>query len=110
MRAGRLNQRVTIQQLAGSPPQDAGGAPTQDWADLVTVFASVEPLRGREFIAAQGVNSEVTGQIRMRYYPGVTSAMRAKMGTRIYEIIAVVNVDERNAELILYVKEGPTSG
>lgn len=113
MRAGTLRHRVTIQQsVAGSPQQDAGGTPDETWTDYLTTWAEVAPLRGRELLAAQQVSSEVTGTIRMRKLPGytVTSAMRAVFGARLYDILAVVNVDERNREIVLSVREGPNNG
>lgn len=113
LRAGSLRHRVTIQTLdAESPSQDAGGAPNDTWSDVKTVWAAVEPLRGRELLAAQQVASEVTGTIRMRYEAGqgVTAKHRCKFGTRYYDILAVVNPTERNKELLLYVREGPNNG
>ena len=112
MRSGPLRHRVTIQQLvAGSPQQNAGGEMDETWADVATVNASVEPLRGRELIAAQTTNSEVTGTIRMRYRAGITPKMRCVLdSTRYYDILGVVNTMERNRELLLSVREGPNNG
>ena len=111
MRAGRLRHRVTIQQLvAASPSQDAGGAPDESWADLVTVWGEVAPLKGRELIAAQQVSSEVTGTITIRYRSGITARMRAVYGSRNYDLLGVVNTFERNRELILYTREGVSVG
>lgn len=111
LRAGVLNKRVTIQQLvAGSPQQNSGGETDEDWADVATVYAAIEPLRGRELIAAQSTASEVTGQIRIRYRSGVTPKMRCVFGTRYYDILAVVDGREMNEEMVLYVREGPNNG
>ena len=111
MQAGKLRHRVTIQQLvAGSPQQNAGGEPDTTWTDVATVYASVEPLRGRELFAAQAVNSEVSGQIRMRYRAGISPDMRIVYAGRHYDILALVNPLERNIELLAYVREGPNNG
>jgi SPP1 family predicted phage head-tail adaptor len=113
MQAGKLRHRVTIQRLsAGSPGQDAGGTPDDGWGALFTCWAEVMPLRGRELVAAQQVHPEVTGTIRIRYradYP-LTSKDRAVYDSRIYDILAAINVEERNREVLLYVKEGPNAG
>ena len=72
MKAGRLRQRVTLQSMSGGV--DAIGQPLPaEWADVFTTWASVEPLQGREFIAASAVSSEITARVRMRYRPGVTT-------------------------------------
>jgi SPP1 family predicted phage head-tail adaptor len=112
MRLGPLRYMITIQQLvAGSPQQNNIGEPDETWTDVATVNASVEPLRGRELIAAQTTNSEVTGTIRMRYRSGITPKMRCVLdGTRYFDILAVVNTMERDRELLLSVREGPNNG
>lgn len=111
MRAGTLRHRVAIEQLvANSPTQNAGGEMDETWTNVATVWGAVEPLRGRELFAAQQVASEVTGTIRIRYLAGVTPKMRCVFGTRNYDILSAVNPDERNRELILYVRDGPNAG
>ena len=111
MRAGLLRHRVTIQQLlAGSPQQNAGGEPEEAWTDVTTRYASVEPLKGRELLAAQQINSEVSVTIRMRHLASVTPKMRAVYAGRNYDILSVVNPEERSRETILYVREGPNNG
>lgn len=108
MRAGRLNKRITIQ--TRTDPQDAGGAGIPTWTDLATVWASIEPLKGRELIAADAANSEVSGNIRIRYRAGVSASSRVKYGARYYDVLAVINTDERGRELLLQVREGPNDG
>ena len=79
MKSGDLDQRVTIQALSGGV--DAIGQPLPDsWADVVTVWAAVEPLTGREYLAAGAMVSAVEARIRIRYRPGVTPAMRVLHG------------------------------
>jgi SPP1 family predicted phage head-tail adaptor len=73
--------------------------------EFATAWASIEPLNGREFFAAQQVNAEVTARIRLRYLPGVTRQMQVKFGSRTFAIESVINVEERNRELQLMVKE-----
>lgn len=111
MRAGKLRHRLAIQALVpGSPAQNSSGEPDETWTTLATVWAAIEPLKGREFLAAQQVSSEVTGKITIRYYAGVTAKYRFLYGARIYDIVAPVNVDERNVEMQFYVREGPNNG
>lgn len=106
--AGDLDKRVTLQRLtANSPDRDQGGATDESWTDLATVWAKMMPLRGREYLAAQEINTEVTGAIQIRYRSDLSlnSANRVKYGTRYYDILAIVDPLERHEELILYVKE-----
>jgi len=102
---------VTLQQrAAGSPQQHASGEPDDAWTDVVTVWAAVEPLAGRELFAAQQHHSEVTGRIRLRYREGVTAAMRFVFEARIYNIVAQIDGEERHRELSFYVAEGVNDG
>ena len=111
MRSGRLDKRVTIQQLVtGSPTQNAGGEQEDVWTTVHTVWASVRPLRGRELFAAQQINSEISSTVQIRYRAGITSKMRLSYDGRLFDILAVVNPDERNEQLVLSVREGINDG
>ena len=102
MRAGRLRHQVRIQ----TPTKDTSpGAGDITWSDYATVWAAVEPLRGNEFFTAQQVNAEVTGRVVIRYLSGITPEVRVLFGTRTFEILSVIDVDERHEELQLMVKE-----
>lgn len=111
MRAGKLRHRVTIQQRsAASPTNHASGEKDASWGTYLTVWASVEPLTGRELFAAQQVNSEVNVRIRMRYREGITHRMRVSFQGRIYDIVAVIDREERHVELELLCTEGASNG
>lgn len=112
MRAGRLRHQVTIQQLvAGSPGQQLNGEPDESWtAYLTDVWASIEPLRGRELFAAQEHHSEITTRIELRYRPGVTAKMRVLHGSTVYNILAVLDPEQRHIKLQLLCSDGLNNG
>lgn len=111
MRAGRLRHRITIQQyVTGSPQQKATGEPDGAWSTYATVWASVEPVSGREPFLAQAHLAEVTTKIGLRYRSGITSAMRVSFDSRIFDIKAILNWEERNIELQLLCTEGVNQG
>ena len=103
MRAGELRNKVVIQQVTET--QGTDGYPSQSWSIFATVWAAIEPLQGRELNAVQQIYAEVTGKIRTRYLAGVTPKMRALFGSRVFDILGAINVEERNRELIIYTKE-----
>lgn len=105
MRAGALRHLVTIQSVTDTPSASSRGGLTATWADVADVRASIEPLTGRERFAAQVVDAEVSHRIRMRHRAGVVPKMRVKFGTRLFDIRAVLNVEERNRELELLATE-----
>jgi len=103
---GRLRQKITIQYRADG--QDATGAPNGAWTELASVFAAIEPISGREWLASGVVNADITNKITIRYGSEVaaaTPAHRVLFGTRIFNIVAIRNIDEANRWLELVVKE-----
>lgn len=99
MNAGKLRHRVTIQ----SPVevQSGTGDPVVTWQDVATVWAMVEPLRGREYLAAKQTVSEIEVRVVIRYMAGITAKMKIVHGTDEYLIETAINVLERNRELQL---------
>ncbi len=108
IRAGALRHRVTIQRKTATV--DTHGGPIETWETVCSISASIEPLQGREFIAAQAVNAEITGKIRIRYRSDITASMRVLFGAKIYNILSVINPAELNRELVLMVSEGLNEG
>lgn len=108
--AGSLDDRITIQRLtAASPDVTGSGMPDESWQTWATVYASVEPLNGRELFAAQEHHAEVTTRIRMRYREGVTAKMRVSLDGEIYEIKAVLPF-RRDGRMELLCTSGVTEG
>jgi SPP1 family predicted phage head-tail adaptor len=106
MIAERLNKRITIKQQPTT--QDNYGETITDvnlWPTFLTVWASVEPINGKEFFAAEQVNASVSTRIRIRYLTGVKPAMAVLYGTRIYNIISVIDYQEQHKEMQLMCEE-----
>jgi SPP1 family predicted phage head-tail adaptor len=109
MRAGRLRHRVRLQRSTQAP--DAVNDPVLTWSDLATVWAQVEPLAGREFFAAQQVQTAVSHRITLRYRAGITPKDRvawldpATRAWRYFDINAVLDRDEKHRQLDLMVTE-----
>lgn len=103
MKIGKLRHRVTLQEYISS--KDSFGAEVENWSDMATVWASVEPLSGREYFAAQQVNAEISTKITIRYRAGIKPIMHVLCKGRIFGILSVLNTEEKNTELILMCKE-----
>lgn len=102
MKAGDLDQRVTVERFTST--QDELGQPIESWAPLFTCWAAVEPLTGREYLAAQAAVSEVTARIRMRFRPWMTAQDRVIHNGTIYGIESLVDVRSGHRELVLMCK------
>jgi len=103
MRSGRLRHRMWLKEPTHT--SDGMGANTTTWGTVEVFWGSVEPLRGREWIASGLENSEVSGKIVRRYKSGITPDMIVAFGSRTFQIVSVINVDERNIEQQLMVTE-----
>lgn len=111
MRAGKLRHRITIQQLvAGSPDTLPTGEPDVSWAEYLTVYASIDPVTGREPFLSQQKIGETSHKVRIRYRSGIVPKMRVLYGSRVFDILAVLNWEEKNAELLLLCSEGLNEG
>lgn len=85
--------------------QDDYGEEEITWTDWATVWAAVEPLRGREFMEAKQVQAEVTHRMRMRYRDGISPEKRVSFDGRTFDILAVIHVAEREREVQLMCRE-----
>lgn len=117
MQAGTLRKVITLQ--ARSTMQDALGQQLQTWADVATVRADIQPLSGRELLAAQAIRTEVSHRISLRYSslladPLKVAAMRVvyvNSGvTRYFNVAAAMNLDERNKQVDMMAYEGLNDG
>ena len=108
LNAGELDQRVTLQQRAAGV--DALGQDSATWADVATVWAKAEPLRGREFFAAGQAHSEVSVRFRIRYRTGVLPTMRALWRGVPHDVVAVLEPHGDKVSLELMCSTGARDG
>jgi len=62
-------------------------------------------MSGRDFLDVHQTESETTATITCCYIAGVKSYMRIKFESRYYEIIHIINPEERCRELQFLVRE-----
>ncbi len=103
-RACDLRHTVTIQQE--SRVADGGGGYALTWTKVADARAAIEPLTGGERLRAMQLEDKVSHRVTIRYRGDVTAGMRLKFGTRLFNIRAVINPDERNCWLELMCDEG----
>lgn len=103
LHAGIFRHRITI--LEKTVTRDGYGAEIVTWTTQGTYWASVEPIRGREFVEMKQAQAEVSHRIRMRVATGIKPEMRVSFDGREFEIDSVINVRERDRELQLMCRE-----
>lgn len=96
MLAYRLRHRVAIQEQVETQNSNTG-AMSISWenvmlnsdTELSSVPAEVLTGAGREFIQAGSVQGEITARINLRWFPGLTQAMRILWDGNVYNIKSI---------------------
>lgn len=105
MNPGDLNRRVTIRRMDQVP--DGGGGYTEEPVEVATVWAKVEPLRGREQILAMQTGMQRPHRFTIRYRDGITGAKDLLYGGARFDIQSVVDTDAAHRELVILAEEVP---
>lgn len=103
MNAGAMRCYCELQ--APTETRDASGGVTKTWDLAARVWAAIEGTAGREFVKGLRILPEASHIARVRYTDAATTARRLAWRGRVFNIVAVNDVDERRAELVLQVKE-----
>lgn len=102
--AGRRWSVLQIQ--SRSHTQDNFGQPVDTWAPVCTIQGRVRAPTAVEKFSAGQLTSQVTHAIDAWWTAaGVAAGMRAVYGTRIFSIQSVVNVEEKNKEIVIMCLE-----
>ena len=70
-----------------------------------SVAAFVSPMSGREYEESQKLRAETTYKISTRYFPNISPIHRILYNNREFEIVSVLDLNERHEELQLIVAE-----
>jgi SPP1 family predicted phage head-tail adaptor len=88
-----LRQRLTLEALERT--SDEGGGFTETWIEVATLSAALRPIGGGERVETGRLAGTITHEVVLRYRQGVVPAMRFRKATRIFHILAVIDVEER---------------
>ena len=104
MKARYLNKKITIQKL-GDTVDDFGGVVEGAYQDLATVWASINPITGKEAFLSNTDFATVSHKIRIRYLAGVNASMRIVWNDRVFKIKYFINYQEANREVEFLCEE-----
>ena len=99
-----LRQQITLQTPAATV--DSFGQHTRTWTTFATVWADIAPVGARELQAGDAANLQVTHRITIRWLSDLTSDKRVLFGSRVFQIVGIRNIEERNEYLELLALEG----
>lgn len=114
MQAGKLRHRCIIERPTQQQDPNTGEM-IKGWEEVAKAWMGIEPLSVRGFIAANAAQSEVKGQLVMRFNAGermgIDSTMRVRKGRYVYNIEGVLP-DKRSGReyLTLPYSEGLNDG
>ena len=91
---GRLRRRLTLEAASRTP--DGGGGAAESWTAIAQAWVDIRSKSGDETVHADARSGHVSHEITLRYRSGVVPAMRFVSGTRRFDILAVIDIDERH--------------
>jgi SPP1 family predicted phage head-tail adaptor len=108
--AGKLRHRIEIQRPVHSQNPETG-ADSVTWSTVpgcASVPAAINPLSGREFMAAQAQQSEIVARIVIRAREGLNATMRALHRGKVYQFAGppLADVDSGLEYFTIPVSEG----
>jgi SPP1 family predicted phage head-tail adaptor len=95
--------------VATSDVADGAGGATSSWQPVATLWANVQPGVGREFWEQKKLTPALSHIVELRYYSGLTPAMRFVYGTRVFKILAAIDPDETQTTLQCFCEEEVTT-
>lgn len=103
MISGRLRTRITWQ----NPPSTIAdnGERTGSWTTFNTVWCELRSISGQEYLKNDRIQGDITHQIRIRYLSGLLDKMRGVVGSKIYEIVAILPDRTEKRNQVVMVKE-----
>ena len=108
--AGQMIHAFTIERATTT--QSTTGQPVKNWGDVTamltghsTWFGSLAPTAGTEYKRAGQITGSMSHEIKGWYFPGLKVTDRLKEGTRIFNIVAALNVNETDEEYQIFAKE-----
>jgi len=103
MQIGSLNKRVTLQ-YSTKVSNEMGGFVTS-WVDAATIWAAIWPVSAAETVQSMQPTMTISHRVRIRYRSVLRANWRIKFGLRYFNIVSVINPNEKNEMLDLMCKE-----
>ncbi|MEO9341129.1 phage head closure protein [Mesorhizobium sp. SB112] len=100
---GAFRSEIALQRCLAVP--DGMGGHDEDWQEVATVFAKIEPVSVRSNMDAGQALEIVTHRIFLRWREGVESGMRFSRGSRVFVIVTVHDPDETGRYLVCRTRE-----
>ena len=94
LQPGELNKQVIVEQR--STTRGAMGEEVDSWTTYKRIWCKVLPVRGTESDIARRETGRLETRFWCRYFAGLTMKMRLNIGGRYFDIVSILNIEERN--------------
>ncbi|KZL94364.1 phage head closure protein [Clostridium magnum] len=94
MKISSLNKRITLQKLV--EVENEANENVLVSQDFKTIWASIAPVKGREYLEAKKIQAELTYKITIRYAKDITPDMQIRYGERIFNIKDIIDPFEKH--------------
>jgi SPP1 family predicted phage head-tail adaptor len=98
-----MRHRLAIEAPVDTP--DGAGGATRSWTTVALIWAALEPIGNDVRFAAGRPEQATTHRITMRWRSDLDGGKRLRMGTRIFQILACADSDERRKRLVCLCEE-----
>lgn len=102
---GHLDRRIELQRRVLT--QDAQGQQVQSFETYATVWAEKRDIAGREYFAAEAVQSQVTTRFRIRWRSDVLATDRIAYDAKSYDLEQIAEIGRRDGIELLAVAVQP---
>lgn len=103
MRAGSLRHKITIQETTET--RDTVGSVINTWSTFLVARAEINPRIGKEYFDSDRLNADNTVLFRIRYRSGILTKQRISWDSRVFDITSLINLRERNREILIMCEE-----
>lgn len=111
MNAGRRDHRLIVDEPIET--QDASGAMEVTWNPITTVWAGIEPLRGREALTSNQILAEMDTRITILWSviaAQITAKHRFRHQSTVYNIVSLAETNMGRRDIECLCKSGLNNG
>lgn len=107
--ATELRHRILIQSKRDTP--DGQGGFAEAWTNRANIWAAIYPIKAAQLFDSRSIDSETTHIIKIRgLETRIDDTNRILFGTRIFEILFIENLQERDFVKVIQCKEKIIAG
>lgn len=103
MRSRSLRHRIIFQDQTES--KNNFGEVENSWNDVFETWASIQTISGKEQFLSNQNYSTLSHKVRVRYSVLIDSKQRILFNDRVFKILSVLNIFEKNQELEILCEE-----